>query len=135
MGYRFLEHMSDQYVEVWGKNLNELFSSAGIAFFETITNTKEISERESKTFEVKGKDIQELLFNFLNKLLFIFDTEKFVGNKFDLEFFGNKVKVKVYGERFDPEKHEVRFEIKGVTLHNFEVHKNEEWKARFLLDL
>ena len=135
MGYKFLEHVSDQYVEVYGKDLNELFSSAATAFYETITNTKEIKKEIKREFEMEANNIEDLLFKFLNQLLYLFDTEKFVGCEFKIRIENNKLHAQIYGDKFDPKMYESRFEIKGVTLHNFKIWKDGVWKGRFLLDL
>ena len=135
MGYKFLEHMSDQYVEVYGKDLNELFSSAAIAFYETITNTEKIEIKIKKEIKITSSDVEDLLFKFLNQLLYLFDTEKFVGSKFEIKIENNELNAQIYGDKFDPQKYESRFEIKGITLHNFKVWKDGIWRGKFLLDL
>ena len=135
MGYKFLEHVSDQYVEVYGEDLNELFSSSAKAFYETITNTEDIKPKIEKEFEIEANNVEDLLFKFLNQLLYLFDTEKFVGSKFEIKVENNKLHTKIYGDIFNPNTYESRFEIKGVTLHNFKVWKDKLWMGRFLLDL
>ena len=135
MGYKFLEHMSDQYVEVWGRDWDELFSSSARAFYETITDTKKVKNKIEKKFEIDSDNIEDLLFKFLNKLLFMFDTEKFVGSKYDVKIRGNKLVARIYGDIFNPKLYESRFEVKGITLHNFKIWKDNLLRARFLLDL
>ena len=127
--------MSDQYVEIYGKNLNELFSSAANAFYETITDTKKIKNKIEKEFEIKSNNIEDLLFKFLNQLLYLFDTEKFIGLKYEIKIKNNILHAKLYGDTFDSSKYETRFEIKGITLHNFKIWKDKLWRGRFLLDL
>ncbi len=136
--YKFLEHTSDQLVEVEAKSVEELFEDSAKAFFDTIVDISRVEPKEEFEIELTANNVQDLLYRFLNELLYLFDTKKAVFSKFKAEFDEENltIDVKMWGEYFDPKKHSPKYEIKAVTLHNFEVkEENGIWKARFLFDL
>ncbi len=135
--YKFLEHVSDQLVEVEAKDVEELFEDSAKAFFDTLVDINKVEPKDEFEIELTANNIQDLLYRFLNELLYLFDTKKAVFSKFEAEFDEEnmRIDVRMWGEYFDPKKHEPRYEIKAVTLHNFEVKHNGCWKARFLFDL
>jgi len=46
-GYRFLDHMTDAFVEAWGPTVERAFAQAGIALFETMLYTDKITPRNT----------------------------------------------------------------------------------------
>lgn len=139
MPYRFLEHMCDQLIEAWGKTLEEAFESAALAMFETMTDTKQIEEKEAREFKIQAEDLESLLYDFLTELLYYHDAENLIFKRFELSIRKNQtyeLKCKAYGERFDPNRHESRYVVKAVTYHLMRISKEDDkWTLRVLLDL
>ena len=80
MKYQFIEHTADVEFEAHGKSLEEVFSNCVDAFVKSISNEK-ILKKEIKTFEVEGNDLENLLYNFLEEFLILFDSENFILSK------------------------------------------------------
>ena len=55
LGFRFLEHTADIYVEAHGKTLEEAFEEAALAMFESMTDTKNILPKTKEAITVKQK--------------------------------------------------------------------------------
>lgn len=121
----------------YGKNLNELFENAAMAMFEVMVNTKQIEHKAKREVKVKGEDLHSLLFEWLNELLFYYGAENLAFSKFEIKIDEKKIELeaKCFGEQIDPEKHEVRTEVKACTYHKLKIEKNEVWKARVILDI
>ena len=140
--FTFLEHMADAYIEAYGDTLEELFENAAIAMFEVMTDTSKVSPVEVRSVETEGFDLESLLYKWLEEWLIIRDSENMVFSKFKVKKIA-KVREDKYiieglgwGERFNPEVHEIRTEVKAVTYHMMEIkQKNGKWVARFLLDI
>ena len=140
--FTFLEHMADAYIEAYGDTLEELFENAAIAMFEVMTDTSKVSPVEVRSVETEGFDLENLLYKWLEEWLIIRDSENMVFSKFKVKKIA-KVREDKYiieglgwGERFNPEVHEIRTEVKAVTYHMMEIkQKNGKWVARFLLDI
>ncbi|MEM5766059.1 MAG: archease [Candidatus Aenigmatarchaeota archaeon] len=128
---------SDVAFEAYGKNLDELFTNAALAMFEVIINTKQVKARIERSIELNGKDLQSLLFNWLNELLVFVDAENLAFSKFSVKVDEKNLslKAKCKGEFMDREKHETRTHVKACTYHKMEIKKNEIWKARVILDI
>lgn len=143
MPYKYLEDVAiaDVAFEAEGKTLEELFESSGFALTNAmIKDLGQLEQKIEKSFEVEAEDVEMLLFNFLQELIFYKDAERLLFNKFglDIKQKENKwlLRVKAYGEEIDREKHELLADAKAVALHNFKVERREkEWRASVIVDV
>ena len=126
--------------EAEGKNLDELFEAAGLATEETQIDLKGIKPKIKKEIELKKDNIEMLLFDFLQELIFLKDAELLLFSKIKVSISGKegnyKLRASLEGEKIDPKKHELKVDVKAVTLHQYEVKKtNSGWRARVILDI
>ncbi len=128
---------ADACFRAYGKNLNELFANSALAMFEIMINTKQIGLVVEKSVEAKAKDLQGLLFEWLNELLVFYGAENLAFSKFEVKIDEKnlELKAKVWGEKINPEKHETKAEVKAATYHRMEIKKNKEWKAQVIIDI
>ncbi len=140
-GFEFLEHTADAYIAAYGKDLVEAFENAALAMFETMTDTKKVKPLIERTVEAKGSDKQSLLYNWLEKLLIMFDVESMLLSKFRIEKIlqtdlGFTLVAKVYGEPYDPLRHKQKVGVKAVTYHCMEIDEvAKEVAVKFILDI
>jgi SHS2 domain-containing protein len=140
MTFRFLEHISDVYVEALGSSLEEAFVQGAYAIFETMTDIKTLEAIESREIEIEAEDLQALLFEWIDQFLYLFDTEGLMFSKFNIKIEkitnGYKLKGMCWGEKFDPEKHPARTEIKAPTYSLMEIiQKPSKITLRFVMDI
>jgi SHS2 domain-containing protein len=135
--YEIIDHTADLGIRVFGNNLQELFESAGEAFFDLVTDAQGIQAKEERVIEVEGNGLAELMNQWLNELLFLLDTQGLLFREFDTEVVNSHhLRVKAKGEVFREEVHERRTEIKGVTYHQLDVRKqNNKWMAQVIFDI
>ena len=139
--FKFLEHISDVYIEVQANNLSEAFEEAGKAVFATMTNLKEIKTSVKHEIKLEAEDNEALLFDWLAELIYIFDTKNLVFSKFKikkLESTNEKVELnaELWGEEFDPQKHESKTEIKAPTYSLMEIKiSSKDVILRYVLDI
>ena len=140
-GYRFLEHITDAFVEVWGTTLEEAFSQAGIALFDTMLDVKSVKTKTRVEVEANGHDQKELLYNYLEELLLLFEIKQFAIASITVSSITRtrtdfSLKAKASGEPYDRNSHGGKVEVKGVTYHLMEVERQPgSVILRFLLDL
>ena len=140
-GYRFLEHTTDAYVEAWGQTLEDAFSSAAEAFYNTMLDSGQIEPILDEEINVQGHDELELMYNWLEALLLKLDINGMVYSKFRIDRISNSehalgLHAIVSGERYDRKKHGSKTEVKGVTYHLMRVEKKgSQVNVRFILDL
>lgn len=136
MKYKFVEHTADIEFDAYGKNLEEVFSNCAYAFVESICKEK-ILEKKKLSFEVKGRDLENLLYNFLEELLFLFDSEYFIlSNILKIEIDEKKfiLNCKIIGD--DAKNYEIISHVKAVTYNSMFIRKKgEKWISHVVLDV
>ena len=138
MSYKFLDHATDAIIEVTAKNLKEAFSAAADAEINLTLDQDKVEEKNQKEFSASGKDIQYLLFSWLEEIPFILITEGFAIKKIEFEIVKNniyKINAIAYGEPLDIKKHNFKVEIKAPTFYDMEIRQDNGVYMRFLLDL
>ncbi len=143
MPYKFLEEIgtADIAFEATGHDLPELFSNAADATMNVmIDNLDAIEPRETRHIELSNDEIDMLLFDFLQELIYFKDAERLLLRARDARIEEQDeryfLKAEAAGERLDATRHHQRADVKAVTLHNFSVEKADDaWKARVLLDI
>jgi SHS2 domain-containing protein len=138
MSYKYLEHSTDAFIEVKAKNLEEAFSVAGKSVVETIIDSNNIQEIEKKNIKVKGRNLLNLLYNWLEEILTITIADGFAIRNFSVNIEKNKeyqIISNISGEKLDIKKHNFKVEIKSPTFHLMEIEENDEITMRYLLDL
>jgi len=141
LGYRFLPHTTDAYVESVGTNPEEALENAALALFDTMCDLNSISPKLSDVITVEGADDLELLYNWLEALLLRFELNRKVYNKFRVSISkkpggGLGITAEADGEPFDRQKHGAKVEVKAVTYHRMEVSQEGGLTVvRFILDL
>lgn len=143
MPYRFLEDLAtaDIAFEATGKTLEELFTEAALATTNVmVQDLKKIEDKEKRELKIEADEIDMLLFNFLQEIIFYKDAEQLIFNRYDVKIRKEdphfKLKAEFYGERLDMNKHDLIVDVKAVTLHKFEVTKTDEgWMAVVILDI
>ena len=134
---KYIEHPSDVGFEVYGDTLEELFANAAIAMYSLMTDVDEIEADVERAIELKAEDFQSLMFDWLDELIFLFDSESLVMKKFDIAV--NETNFSICGickgGKYDPSTHVSGIIIKAVTYNMMQIKKNEVWKARVVLDV
>ena len=101
-----------------GKTKSEIIANACLALTTVMTDVSLISERVSFTKEFEAEDLFGLVYDLLNYLLFLFDTEDLFFKTFSIEFDEKKLKISLHsmGEKYDVKKHIIKTHIKAVTF-------------------
>lgn len=147
MPYKFLPDIAiaDVAFEATGKTLPALFKSAALATTNVmVKDLKAIKQRVKKNIEVEADNIELLLFNFLQEIIYYKDAELLLFSKYDVKITEDKKNKKekkfilnctAFGEKLNMKKHTLMVDVKAVTLHMFSVRKNKDWNARVILDI
>jgi protein archease len=143
MPYKFLEDVgtADIAFEATGRDLPQLFTAAADATMNVmIDNLDAIESRETRQIELSNDNVEMLLFDFLQELIYFKDAKRLLlrahETQIDQKGEAYFLKAKVAGERLDDTRHQQRADVKAVTLHGFSVEKEGgNWKARVLLDI
>lgn len=123
--FEYFEHTADVKFKAYGKNLEEAFGNAGLAMFNVLIENGKVKAKIRKSFSVKGKDLKALLYNFLEELLYLLDTENFLLSKIDkikIDYIGKQyvLNALVMGDKVD-EGYETCGDVKAVTYNEMEI--------------
>jgi SHS2 domain-containing protein len=133
--FEFIEHTADIGIIAYGKTLSEAFASAAYGMFAIITELENVRETESRRFEVGADDVEGLLFEWLNSLLYYLDVEMLLFKRFDIIEFGDtRLAARCHGEKYDPSRHRLKTGIKSATYHMMEVDRKEN-RVRVIFDI
>lgn len=137
--FEFFDVTADAGFWAYGSTLEESYENAGLAMFEIMTDTAQVSPVVKKEFTIKSEDKVSLLYDWLEELLFLHDVEFILFSKFKVSITpleeGYKLKAEVWGDEINREIHEQRNEVKAVTFHLMEVNNGNGYSARVILDL
>jgi SHS2 domain-containing protein len=143
MPYKYLEDIgtADIAFEATGRDLAQLFRAAADATMNVmIENLDAIEPRESRRIELTHDQIDMLLFDFLQELIYFKDSERLLLRVREVHIDQKEgaylLNAKGEGEKLDAARHEQRADVKAVTLHRFNVEQiDSEWKASVILDI
>ena len=133
--FELIEHTADTGLIAYGRSLPEAFANAAYGMFSIMTDLENVSEVESRRVEVSADDIEGLLFEWLNSLLYYFDVENLLFKRFDIKEFEDKHLVaECHGEKYDSARHAIKIGVKSATYHTLEVDRQKN-RVRVIFDI
>jgi SHS2 domain-containing protein len=120
--FQLIEHTADIGLTAYGQSLAEAYANAAYGMFSIIADLRSVRETESRRLEISEDDPETLLFEWLNRLIYLFDVETILFKRFEVsEFNGNSLKATCYGEKYNPFRHRVKTGVKSATFHMLKV--------------
>jgi SHS2 domain-containing protein len=135
--YTLLDHTADLKIRVSGTDPADLFKNAGLALFDLITRPDRLKPGEVIEVSVIGDDAADLMVNYLRELLYLWTGEEKLVDRIEIVHLSdNAVSARVSADCYQPERHEIRHEIKAVTYHQIEVSRTGDgWQAMVVFDV
>jgi len=135
--FEIIDHVADVGIVAYGKDAKELFSNAALALFSLITEPESIEEKLQLDLEVSSEDMDSLLVEWLNELIYLFDVERILFSRFDIRSLTrNELDATCYGEGIDSMKHKIKLGVKAATYHMLKLEQNGDgYKAQIILDI
>ena len=136
MPYREIEHTAECGFIAEGATLAGIFKDAATALFEVVTDTSKVEPAIERYVELEAGDLAELMHVWLEELHYMSETEHEFYSSFDVEVTETGLFATVRGEKIDPQKHEMRSEIKAVTYGDYYFKKTKDgWETRVVVDV
>jgi SHS2 domain-containing protein len=76
--YRILDHPADGKFRAFGETVEEAFGNAALAMASLMWNWEKIAPRLEYSVEIRGRDLKQLLYKFLEEILYLLDTKRFL---------------------------------------------------------
>ena len=147
--FELLNHTADIGIKAYGSTIENLFCNTAMAMFSLMADLDKVKPSKKFDIQIKGENEENLLIKWLNELLYLYETELCLFNKFGLKIEdiycdeidnlteNNKLllKASVWGEDIDLKKHKIKTHIKGATYHKLEIRKNKIYSASIFFDV
>ena len=139
--YRFRDEivLGDLAFEATGDSVSELFEAAALAVIEAMVDPLSVETSWTQEVRLSEAEIEDLLFEWLNAIVFIKDTEGVVFHDVraavsrDSEKNPWHLEAVLIGDRVDATRQDLRTDVKAVTKHLYEVRQQEKgaWYAQW----
>ena len=138
--YETFAHTADLGLRIEAPDLPTLLAEAGQALFAVIvSNFDDVEPRVRKELQLDPVDLSQpdyLLVDWLNELLFVFETQALLLARFQLSIDSGRLDAIAEGEPVDQARHRLAHEIKAVTYHGLKVAPTDSGlRAEVILDL
>lgn len=145
MQIKYFPHTADIEFEAYGSSMEKVFALAALAMQNAMTNTKKVEAKIKKNIAVESESMESLLYDFLERLLVLHDSENLVFSKISVKRIWQKngkylLEALAEGDEFDSAKHESRTLVKAITYHAMQIGKKkvagkEKYFAHLVLDI
>ena len=134
--FDIVDHPADVGIIAYGADVKQAFANAARGLFNLITELDDVKETLYRDIEVTATDKESLLVEWLNELIYRFDTENIIFKRFVItELNDTRLKGRSYGEKVDNSRHELKTGVKAATYHLLKVDKNDGCKVQVLFDI
>ncbi len=134
--FEIIDHTADVGIIAYGADIRQAFANAAKALFSLITELESVEEVLHRDIELTATDQESLLVEWLNELIYRFDTENILFKRFDITELNNtQLKARSYGEKVDNSKHMLKTGIKAATYHMLRIDRDDGCKVQVLFDI
>ena len=134
--FEIVNHTADVGIIAYGANISQAFTNAARALFSLITELDNVDEVVYRDIELIAPDQESLLVQWLNELIYLFDTENIIFKRFDIsQLNSTQLKARSYGEKVDSAKHKLKTGVKAATYHMLKVDKTNGCQVQVLFDI
>lgn len=130
-------HTADIGVRGIGRTPEEAFEQAALALTAVIIEPDKVIGEKEVRLSVSAWDVELLLFEWLNALIYEMSTRQMLFGRFLVEISGQQLEGRAWGEKIDRQRHQPAVEIKGATFTELEVRQTTErlWLAQCVVDV
>jgi SHS2 domain-containing protein len=132
--YENLEHTADLKLRAFGENKEVVFINMAKGMFDNMVDQSNLLKDQpvKREISIDSVDLQSLLVDFLNELLYLSDTNDEIYNQFELNFKDFELKAMVRGYKVE----KIKLDIKAVTYNDLIIQeKNDQWIAEVVFDI
>ena len=131
-GHREVEHTADWELEVWAPDMPALLEEAARGMYELMNVELAGGPRQHRRIVLDAGDLEQLLVEFLDELLYLGESEELGCDRFRLAVEGARLEAMVEGVPIVAHGKE----IKAVTYHRLEIEETEDGlQTRIVFDV
>lgn len=144
--FKYLEHTADVKIVGYGNTIKKVFEALALGTMNIMYDIAKVDLKEERELELKSEDIISTLYDFLLENLNLFYIDMFaigdikVKNLKRIKVEKNKfwyIRWKVFGEKYDPNKHDRKKEVKAITYNEMSIRKVKKglWEGKCVVDV
>ena len=135
--YRIIEHTADTGFEVRGDTREQVFETAALAFFHIMWRVGQHKKSQPEVINITGIDSKELLVNFLEEFLYLYDAKGLVCTHVKVDKMSDTMlRAQAWLQQFNDDRDRELLGVKAVTYHQLNiVEKDHIWVAQVFLDI
>lgn len=131
--FKLTDHPSDVGLIAYGRDRREIFENAALGLFSLMADLQTVEVKEVMDVKITAGDLDELLVNWLNELIFIAETKKMLCKQFKIIRLTEKeLAARVGGEAISPGRHTLYQGIKAATFNQLQIGANQ---AKIVFDI
>ena len=136
MKYKYLKHTADAKFVAFGRDIDEVFANSALAMINILGETSKVKKEKEHKIKLEARNYERLLFDFLEELVFLLDTENFFLREI------KKIKISkdfvleavVVGD--NTKNYDLKSEIKAVTYSDMKIEKTKKgYEATVVVDI
>lgn len=130
-------HEADIGVRGVGVTIEQAFEQTALAMMAVITDLELIKAEQFIEVNCQGEDVELLLVDWLNELVYEMATRHILFSRFDINIKDHHLNAKAWGEQVDIKRHHPAVEIKGATYTELVVKQLDDhrWLAQCVVDV
>ena len=135
--FETFDHTADIGLRVRASSLEELFADAARGLTSLLLeNPEEVRPTIEDSIALPSSEIDYLLFDWLNELLFRFESQGLLFAEFTIRIDDQGLQATMRGEHCDRTRHRMAHEVKAITYHGLSVEQTESgWQTELILDI
>ncbi|UCH50807.1 MAG: archease [Chloroflexota bacterium] len=135
--FEIIDHTADIGIVAYGADIKKVFANAAVGLFSLMADPDDFNEDIKRELKLSAEDVEVLLVEWLNELIYIFDVEHTFFKRFEVdELTGTQIKARCFGEKIKPSQHKLKREIKAATYHMLKIDKEESgYKVQVIFDI
>jgi SHS2 domain-containing protein len=135
--FEVIEHTADIGIIVYGADIKQVFANAALGLFNLMADLDNLKEDIKREIEMSAEDVEVLLVEWLNELIYISEVEHIIFKRFEINELSNtKLKATCFGEKIKRGQHRLKREIKAATYHMLRLDKEDgSYKVQIIFDI
>jgi SHS2 domain-containing protein len=135
--FEIIDHTADIGIVAYGADIKQVFANAALGLFNLMADLDNLKEDVKRDIELSAEDVEVLLVEWLNELIYISEVEHIIFKRFEINELSNtQLKATCFGEKIKPGQHRLKREIKAATYHMLRLNKEDGgYKVQIIFDI
>lgn len=135
--WEHFRHDADVGIRGYGSSPAAAFEQIALALTAVMIEPADVALTNTVTIEVKARNLDLMLFDWLNALIFEMATRRMIFGAFEVTIKGHRLIGQARGEAISRERHQPAVEAKGATMTELSVAEvaPNRWCAQCVVDV